>query len=841
MFGSARLLARISPRKSKERDSRDVHSKQKTAVTMPPASTNRVSMVIPTAVEFDGDGNTTLHFDRQTHVKKRTAGADTKLLSSCHVISAAASDATSSGSVDLISTSSRSLASHQTSIQEPLSDHLSVGASSMTVIVDVRDFPSNFPNVVTPTSCYNFDYGHEKFIVYNEESMSEALGIVPSPFDMVETEQDDESLDSQRLRLGIQRSTFQAEFFNEQGTASLSQPYIAQDTKSDNRGVEFECQQKIHLVPHDDENEIVFEISSSKENTETVFSENSRSSSPLFGGDAWEYSSGNKDSLVQNTSRPIVTAPHSPSIQLRGISREPFLSLMSDSKYNAVSPDSRKLTPAKMIHRPTASGLLSKRSLSLQEPVDGLRFSLTEGAKETSLANVEATRCGLDDEEQCKVKESHVLWTIAPAAPPRRESKNSCKIFLLLLQPASKIFELIQLMYPPSTTTIGGILDLIPCNATEPSLGSQKYQGLTRPKRNGDEFRDLSMLASSAENSAGISRGEILIAIPDGYSAKHVVLLGKQILANPRIQRLLERASPLALSSSSCSNSSGSSSSGKRRRKKKSKKYNLNGLNQLPKRESVRVMEVLLEESHDDASPQKPKPSNDEITSLNDHSAIVCDEILKRAVQNAEEANLQVPSPPLDGRGRQRKSRISAGSNRQNTDIESFLLERYPSFRRRLTQPAVESDDDSCLSLSNKSQDPIDAVGLENDKSSSLSFASISSSNVNITRRQKQRARVLQKMSAICAIILVFMIFRYFIDPLGYASRGKTAKRTPHCAMGISGLIRFALLFLLLLKSQLFLRRWKKHNSKLFERGDLMGRENCPFMHTMSLLLYWES
>jgi hypothetical protein len=130
----------------------------------------------------------------------------------------------------------------------------------------------------------------------------------------------------------------------------------------------------------------------------------------------------------------------------------------------------------------------------------------------------------------------------------RKQDPNAYKIFILLLQPQSKIFELIQLIYSPNDTTVGQILELIPENATEAALGTQEYIGLCRPKTY-EEILDKNKLASEARpgiDSARITLGEILVAIPRGFSGPDVAQLSKQILANPKIVKLLKRADPLA-------------------------------------------------------------------------------------------------------------------------------------------------------------------------------------------------------------------------------------------------------------------------------------------------------
>lgn len=129
------------------------------------------------------------------------------------------------------------------------------------------------------------------------------------------------------------------------------------------------------------------------------------------------------------------------------------------------------------------------------------------------------------------------------------DQSASVKIFVLLLQPSDKIFELIQLTYPREGTTLGSILEMIPGNATEAVLASQTYIGITRPRKRSPDFCDRTLTvsdpltSSSNFHSIGLQHGEIVIALPKGFSHHELVRLAKKILSNARIQSLLERSS----------------------------------------------------------------------------------------------------------------------------------------------------------------------------------------------------------------------------------------------------------------------------------------------------------
>ena len=148
------------------------------------------------------------------------------------------------------------------------------------------------------------------------------------------------------------------------------------------------------------------------------------------------------------------------------------------------------------------------------------------------------------------------------AEPDDKASLMSHVVFILLLDPKSKFFELIRVTFPPASTTIGDILAMIPRNATEQVLVNQRYSGLVRPRPGAKPWTDKTQLASvmtstnsNQHPSALIVSGEILIAIPYEYATKYVCRLGRQILANERIQSLLDNIDTSQPSSESNENS----------------------------------------------------------------------------------------------------------------------------------------------------------------------------------------------------------------------------------------------------------------------------------------------
>lgn len=199
----------------------------------------------------------------------------------------------------------------------------------------------------------------------------------------------------------------------------------------------------------------------------------------------------------------------------------------------------------RFIHQQTAVGHYLISSRPLAPLMTHMQYSLTDGKDAMPRLMRQASDPKMFTP---KTRPNIVRAHNTSSATGRLTDGASFKIFLFLIQPKSKIFEIIQLFYSPSETLVGDLLDLIPANATEPALGMQEYIGLCRPKGNGHRI-DLDMLASGSNGNrecAKIIRGEILVAIPAGYSGPMCAKLAEPLLTNPKVQKLLKRSDPLA-------------------------------------------------------------------------------------------------------------------------------------------------------------------------------------------------------------------------------------------------------------------------------------------------------
>ena len=231
-------------------------------------------------------------------------------------------------------------------------------------------------------------------------------------------------------------------------------------------------------------------------------------------------------------------------------------------------PRPMKISKRRMIQErtPTPSkrasqGLPSVREDDLDAPEDSNRLESKKSEEDRYRQDRIVSR------RPRKLDNSQVVWTKYPDAAERLErttsssvpkvqlassssvcSESTClstRVLLLLLHPVSKFFELIQLVFTPETSTLGDLLDHIPSHATEAKLADQRYIGLVRASKHAEAWTQRLQPASHMYTKnfsippAGIVPGDVLVAIPHGYTKRHVLRLGRQILESPRIKSLL--------------------------------------------------------------------------------------------------------------------------------------------------------------------------------------------------------------------------------------------------------------------------------------------------------------
>jgi hypothetical protein len=140
-------------------------------------------------------------------------------------------------------------------------------------------------------------------------------------------------------------------------------------------------------------------------------------------------------------------------------------------------------------------------------------------------------------------------FIVPHVTPPSNELYT---IFILVIQPTAKMFELIRTNYHPATATVGDLIQKIPLQVTEEDLRLQNYIGLCRPHGRSSASRSLTKMGMTASvmardgTCARILCGEVLVAIPLGYTGKETQILAQHIMRIPKMKRMLEKADPLS-------------------------------------------------------------------------------------------------------------------------------------------------------------------------------------------------------------------------------------------------------------------------------------------------------
>ncbi len=137
-------------------------------------------------------------------------------------------------------------------------------------------------------------------------------------------------------------------------------------------------------------------------------------------------------------------------------------------------------------------------------------------------------------------------------SPSDSKSKHLYTVFILLIQPTQKIFELVRINYNPATATLKDLLQKVTENCSEEDLSNQKYIGFVRPNGSSSSNRNLTNMSLSASlmardgSCARIICGEVLAAIPEKYTSKETQILARHIMKNPKMVKLLSKKNPLA-------------------------------------------------------------------------------------------------------------------------------------------------------------------------------------------------------------------------------------------------------------------------------------------------------
>ena len=137
-----------------------------------------------------------------------------------------------------------------------------------------------------------------------------------------------------------------------------------------------------------------------------------------------------------------------------------------------------------------------------------------------------------------------------PATPPRKEaapakaatpgsakksdgtaSGPALQVVLLLMDPKTRRFELLQLEFEAEKAVVADVLTQISLSATEQSLRTQKYTGVA--DRTGASKEKTVVLSSFCKAN------DIILAIPEGMKASECSKLARPILGDPKVNTMV--------------------------------------------------------------------------------------------------------------------------------------------------------------------------------------------------------------------------------------------------------------------------------------------------------------
>lgn len=123
--------------------------------------------------------------------------------------------------------------------------------------------------------------------------------------------------------------------------------------------------------------------------------------------------------------------------------------------------------------------------------------------------------------------------SIATAAAKQPVYSDPVQIILLIMDPASRRFELLHLEFDSANSKVSDIFAQIPDSATEEVLQKATYRAVITPK--GEELKSDSNLSEVAERVA------VVIAVPESTeeSLEKVASMAIPILTNPKVHKML--------------------------------------------------------------------------------------------------------------------------------------------------------------------------------------------------------------------------------------------------------------------------------------------------------------
>ena len=119
----------------------------------------------------------------------------------------------------------------------------------------------------------------------------------------------------------------------------------------------------------------------------------------------------------------------------------------------------------------------------------------------------------------------------APAPAPAATPASPLQVVLLLMDPKTRRFELLQLEFDSDKAVVSDVLSQIALSATEESLRTQTYTGVA--DRTGAAKASADLLSGFCQAN------DVILAIPEGMKAAECAKLAKPILGDPKVNTMV--------------------------------------------------------------------------------------------------------------------------------------------------------------------------------------------------------------------------------------------------------------------------------------------------------------
>lgn len=123
---------------------------------------------------------------------------------------------------------------------------------------------------------------------------------------------------------------------------------------------------------------------------------------------------------------------------------------------------------------------------------------------------------------------------ITPTSPEQTSSKEkvmTLQLVLLLMDPTTRRFELLQLEFDSDKARVSDIIAQIPISVTEASIKNQEYEGVV--DESGTTMNESVRLIDFCKGKT------VLVALPKGISVKECVRLARPILCDKQVEKMV--------------------------------------------------------------------------------------------------------------------------------------------------------------------------------------------------------------------------------------------------------------------------------------------------------------